>query len=60
MGDLAVYRTLSRYYAHQHVYQVRSRQDENSLTKRAETLILDNSRTIIQEYMGDLAGYRTG
>jgi len=30
-----------------------------TLTKRGETLILDNSRTIFQECLGDLAGYRT-
>ena len=28
------------------------------LTRRAETLILDNIRAIIKEYLGDLAGYR--
>jgi len=32
LGDLADYRTWSRYYAHQHIHQVWWKPDENSLT----------------------------
>ena len=35
----------------------KDRMTSNSLTQRAEIPILDNSRAITQECLGDLAGY---